>query len=742
MNNKPNHVFKKLTLPLMASMLCPMESALAQPTACSVSADNLTTTCSASTPITQTSPTPNSIGTSGPTPLVPINAISVYDASAGQYPLNNAGNGYTPTHWLMNPPTVTVNILSGTTFSFTNPLTAQLADKGIIGANFSNSENPAVNNWTLNNAGSINLITNLFTSRLQTIISDSQVNQFTVNNTGTLSATQTYWSGGTVFNSALLSNTAAGSPPTNTAKYNGSTLNVISAVYTDDNTNALTLNNSGTINATGNFTAGIYGRAGEQNLNNTGTIANTSWTPSDAFYQGHWSIANYGGAEFATVNGSNPDNPIYQISGSPGSYQVSIDQTGQTNITNTNTGTIKGDILVLDASPLTMAAALARGQTLPIANSGSNSGPRDSNISNDGLIQGNLYLGSGQHVLTNSGSIQGSINVDQSPSLGVFLRGTPGTVPGTFASNGGSGCPAAGGNTTDPNCAQTTNVQAYFAGSRTLSLVDSGSITGSVNVTNTTADSQINIAATGIQGNLNVTGSATANQVTLRPYIASTQIVHNNSNFTIANSTTGSGNLLANRAFLNDVASNSSTPLLNWTPSTNGSGNLVYTSVVPNANTLPGIGAAGANAINAVLAYTGANTSIGQLGNQLQSISSATAAAQTGDQLAPSTNNTNFETIFNVTNNLERIIDNHMTEGHMAGFMGIDYNPVNHNSPVAKGYGVTPGFWLEGIKMSQNQGTYGGVSGYGGTLSGFAVGLDTHLGESSQVLSSQPHKAP
>jgi uncharacterized protein with beta-barrel porin domain len=738
MNKKTNPILTRLALTILASGLYAAQEAQAQPTACSVSSDNLTTTCSGGT-ITQTTPTPNTIGQSG-------NAINVYDASAGQYPLANGSNSYTPTHWLTNPPTVTVNILSGTTFNFTNPTTAQLADKGVIGANFSNTESykgEGVNNWILNNAGTIGLSTNAISARLQTVISDSQVNLFTLSNTGTITSAQTYFASG--FNASLLTNTYSSSSLTDSAKYNSASLNPISTVYTDDNTNGLSLTNSGSITTSGNFAAAIYGRAGQQEITNSGLLGNTDWSSSDLFYTGHWAIVNYGGATFSTVAGSNPDSPLYNVVSNGSQNTVAVLQDSQTSIVNS--GTIKGDIVMIDSSPLTMAAALANGQALPVPNSGTNSGPRDSYTINSGTINGNFYLGSGAHAIDNSGTINGNINVDQSASLGAFAVGVAGNVPGTWSSAGpgttsantGLPCAAAGANTTDASCAATTTKQAYFAGSRIFYLSDSGAMNGNVVITNTTAESQITIQASsaagvmtpGIQGTLSITGAVPASNVVIQPGLGTDQIVHSNNVFDIARSVGGN---LSNSTYLSEVVSNSATALVNWNASFNNAGNLLYTASVANAYSLPGITASGANAINALMGYNGSNGTVGQLGNQVQALTSASAAAQMGNQLTPNVNNTNYETIFNITNNLERIIDNHMTEGHMAGYMGADYNPVNHNSTVAKEYGVTPGVWVEGTLMSQNQGTYQGASGYTGTLHGFAIGLDTRLGENDEWL--------
>ncbi|QFY42525.1 autotransporter domain-containing protein [Candidatus Methylospira mobilis] len=695
--------------------------------ACTASSDGLTTTCTGTIQ-------PSSSTDAG-------KAVSVYDAAAA--------SPYSATNFNPNPPTVTVN--NNGNFQFINPTTTNLFDKGIIGANYPNTENPAANNWVLNNSGTINLSTNSIANRLQSVISDGQVNQFTFNNTGTISASQTFFSG---VNSSLLRNTV--SSGVNTATYNGATLNPISAVYTDDNTNTLVLTNTGTISAQGNFAAAIYGRAGDQTIVNSGFIGNTNWAASDALYAGHWAIGNFGGAEFQTVTGSNPDTPIYSVYSSGGQNYINVTADSQTTLTNS--GVIKGDILMLDGNPLTMAAALASGGPLPVANSGTNSGPRDSIINNSGTINGNLYLGSGSHQITNTGTLNGNISVDQSPSLGSFAVGISGTQAGTWLSAGTSvtstntnqACPAIGSNTGDASCAQSTNVLAYFVGSRIFNLGNSGTLTGNVNIANTTTASQITIGtgitnsasaagstlnapstATAIQGTLTISGSAGTGNIAFQPLIQSNVIVKDNTWFEIANRL--GGNIL-NASNISQLASGADTAMLSWTPALNTNGNLVLGASVRDAYTLSGITSGAANSLNALMGYSGSNNGLLTLGNQVQALTSDASALAAGEQLRPEINNATKQTIFNVSNNLMRILDNHLSEGHMAGFMGADYNPVNHGSEAYRTLGITPGFWLEGVTFHQNQGTRQGVDGYQGYSNGFAVGFDTHLGEDDEWL--------
>lgn len=456
--------------------------------------------------------------------------LTIYDAAAHYQPVNGS-NSYTPTSYDNNPPSVFVTIDPTANFSITTNSTSALADKGIIVANYSNSEDPAVNNVTIDNFGTVSLTTGqIATSRMHAIVADSQVNVFTVNNAAgaTIAATQTFF---TSFDptklSVVSSNATAPAPSTYSARYNNATLNIVSALYSDDNTNSFVVNNAGSILASGHFAAAYYGRA-DTTITNSGSLGNTSWTSASTLASGHWAVATYAGADFVTLAGNNPDTPIYDVQGITTNAQgvlqgtLAVTDTSATTITNTASGKITGDILVLDTNPLVTAAASASGASLPLASSGSNSGPRDSAISNAGTIDGNFYLGSGTHVIDNAGTINGGINVDQSPSVGVFAAAVAGTVAGTYASSGtgtdasGNACPTAGANTTDPLCAKTQNVLASFVGGQSLTLTNEGVLTGDIVIKDQPGSvNAITLTGTGFSGNVIAVNGTGSNSLTL-----------------------------------------------------------------------------------------------------------------------------------------------------------------------------------------------------------------------------------
>jgi uncharacterized protein with beta-barrel porin domain len=468
-------------------------------------------------------------------------AITLYDPAAAYQPTNGS-NSYTPANpafpaatnpdnpgYNPNPPTLNVNLDSTTVFNVTTNSASVLADKGLIVANYSNTENPAVNNVILTNAGSLSLTTSqISTSRMEVIVADSQVNNFTVNNSGTIAITQNYFSS---FSTSNLSVTSSGSPATYTAKYSGNTLNDMAALYSDDNTNEFILNNeaSGQIIANGNYATGYYGRA-DTTITNSGTIENTNWKSTDTIANGDWAIAAYAGTDYETVPGTNPDSDIVAVN-TDGS--VTVDDTSALTLTNNKGGTIKGDILALDITPLVYAAAVGSSTNpfpdsssllvLPLAVSSSNAGPRDSNIENYGTINGNFYLGSGTHVIDNAegATINGNVDVDQRASTVSFSTPVAGSVSGTYLSAGGTDyqgntCPASGQNTTNAGCAQTTKVLASVVGGQSLTLTNEGTWNGDINIFDTpTSVNTITLTGSGFTGNVNAVNGTGSNSLTL-----------------------------------------------------------------------------------------------------------------------------------------------------------------------------------------------------------------------------------
>ncbi|HEY7986942.1 MAG TPA: autotransporter domain-containing protein [Methylophilaceae bacterium] len=733
-----NFAFRRKAVRIAVSAALPimmLGAASQAQAACTASTNFLTTSCSG----TVTAP------------------IDTYDAAAAFQP-TAGGNGYTPanvafpaTGYNPTPPTVIINLDSTAVFNVTATTGSGGGlnnDRGLITANYSNSEDPAVNNVTINNAGLIGLTsTSLAPGRLHAIVGDSQVNTMTVNNaaTGNINATQTFNWGGT-FNASNLTNTFSSSALTYTAKYSGTNLAIVSGMYSDDNTNSFVINNLGTMTATGNYAAVYYGRA-DTTINNSGTLQNGSWVGGDAATKGHWAIVSFAGSDFATVEGSNPDTPLYKVTditnvtyggGTHPQGNLVVEETSALALTNS--GTIKGDIVVIDTNPMNWAAAIAASVApSTISASGSNSGPRDSDIENSGTINGNIYLGSGEHVLNNSGAINGNISVDQGGGIGVFAVAKAGVGGMTYNSNGGTNstggaCPTAGTGTNDPYCAATSNVLAAFAGARSFSLTNTGSaIGGNLSITNTTADSMISLSTAvigsgagstknapstnmaGIAGTLTISGAVPVSNIVLTPTINPGMVVKNGEWYQVANAV--AGGVLTGSSLPTIMPS---TGLVSWRDAINSNGNLVVGAIVQSPSNIAGISGAGANAITALLG------SGSDLGSTLQNMTTADAVRKLAEQLHPEINGASIQAAMGVTTKVFGVIDTHLDETHLA--------QLNGRSGIATGdQPANVGVWMQGFGFRGDQDLRKSVDGYNADAYGFAMGADTPLNDSTRV---------
>ncbi|WP_244423170.1 autotransporter outer membrane beta-barrel domain-containing protein [Bradyrhizobium sp. ORS 375] len=683
-------------------------------------------------------------------------AITVYDAAAAAATPSNGGNSYTPanpafptTGYDPKPPTTSITLDATAVRNLTTNTQTGLADRGMIAANFSNAEDPAVNNVVINNAGWLGLTTSqLSAGRLHVIVADSQVNKFTVNNAGTLAATQNFF--GTFDPTRLtvsVGTTASG-------RYDGTNLAIISALYSDDNTNSFVVNNraNGTISATGHFAAAYYGRA-DTTITNSGTIANTSWTAASRFHDGHWAIGAFAGAEFETLPGSNPDTPLYKFDSNG---NVTVAETKALTLTNTASGVIKGDILALDTNPLTTAAGLAAGSTFPLTSSGSNSGPRDSVIANAGLIQGNLYLGSGEHDITNSGTISGSIAVDQSASRGSFAKAVDGTVSGTYRSSGtgtdasGNACPTAGANTSDPLCASSTNQAATFFGARSFNLVNTGALGGDIVINDQDgATNNILLKGNGFSGNVVAQNGLGANSLTLDGVtslasiinfgtldlmksqvsvggVAGVQLVDGavlrttifGAGGTAAAPSTKIGNITGTVTFagagtvaptLQGIVRNgdvyrvatavSATPLavdfasalVGFTADTS-TGALLLNASVRSPATIAGISPSSLAALNGLFASTGGNAQVQALGGAVQSLGTDREVRNAADQLRPFVNGAEVQVPLGTAALFQNQIDNRLTAAATSPNARVASAFASESDPLTSmlmAYGVT-----------------------------------------------------
>lgn len=164
------------------------------------------------------------------------------------------------------------------------------------------------------------------------------------------------------------------------------------------------------VQATGDFSAALYGNAAVVNITNKSLIGNTSYSfaVGDTLGEGHWAIANYG-TGLTTINNINP---------------------------NQDGAGIQGDIILVDRNPLLLAAQKLD-PSLVLAYAGNEVGVRNSVINNGylSLMYSNIYLGNGEHIINNmaGGEITGNIYVDQRDAEVVDVVGGVATTTGTVA---------------------------------------------------------------------------------------------------------------------------------------------------------------------------------------------------------------------------------------------------------------------------------------------------------------------
>lgn len=695
--------------------------------------------------------------------------IDLYDVAAGVQP-TAGGNSYATGSYSQNPATYVVNLDSSVVFDATATSASGGGlnnDRGLITANYSNNENPAVNNVTVNNAGNLSLTSiSLSSGRLHAIVSDSQVNVFTVNNASgaSVAASQTYGWGSGGFSAANLSASFSSTALTYTAKYSGTNLAVTTALYSDDNTNQFDVNNAGSLLASGNYSAAYYGRA-QAAIVNTGSIVNQSWSAGDAVNAGHWAIVGFGGASFATVAGSNPDTPLYDVTNvSAQSFAGGTHNVGSLALLDTstlslqNSGTIKGDILVIDSTPLNLAAAQAQGVSASnLSASGTNSGPMGSDITNSGTIQGNIYLGSGTHLLTNNGSLQGNVSVNQAGGIGAFSMaaagtgGLPYTSTGTGTDASGAACPTAGTGTTDPLCAQSTTALASFAGARSFTLANAGTFQGNLSIANMTAASKVTLgflisgSAAGstlanpyatpsrIQGTLSLSGNASiASTVTIVPTVQTGTQLQSNTWYSLADHYVASG-----------LPSVQDSALVSWTLASNASGALAATPTVASAATLPGISGAGAAALDHLAQYGGSNASVLALAGAVQGITKAADAVALAEQLRPTNRTVVRDAGFTLGGQaldavgtralaaaagLPTPASSSQAAWPAGAQLAMAGDPAGLAGPGDAGLGSAAApnraLWIDLQGSNLHQGRQGATDGYQGTTSGVLVGLD------------------
>ena len=266
------------------------------------------------------------------------------------------------------------------------------------------------------------------------IYAQGDVESLSVNNYGTIAVTRGPQTIGTIATATTTSTTVniptvPNVTPTPTPTISSGNLGIAAAIYNNEEEVELEIIHNfrtGVIEATGQFTAAIYSRANALLIVNDegGIIRNNS--PD-------------GGGVAISVN----DGRI-QDDGPEDATTPTVREVKYAKAFIDNSGEIDGDIQILDSNGLAnMGARVAGIDPLLIT---SQTDRRDSVIDNSGAINGNIYLGAGNHILTNeaSATIDGSIDVDQrrtfaapinstaNPSLpfSISLAGKPSTEAG------------------------------------------------------------------------------------------------------------------------------------------------------------------------------------------------------------------------------------------------------------------------------------------------------------------------
>ncbi|HTT08534.1 MAG TPA: autotransporter domain-containing protein [Gammaproteobacteria bacterium] len=652
--------------------------------------------------------------------------------------------------------------------------------RGLIATSSASSSPSTLENLSIVNNGSVTL-NHAGVGNSEAIYSGEDVDDITFDNFGTVTSNRTQALTITVVGGALQAKTAIDG--TNRA------LGIASGIDSDDDTDDFTVNNhqGAVIEATGDYTAAIYGRAGDLEIDNAGIIRNNS-----------------GGIAISA-------------------HAASDDGDGELEIDNS--GTIIGDILAVDGNALRYWAAKAKGVTGLTLNN--QAGVRDLELDNDGTITGNIYLGSGTHEVENDGTITGSIFVDQTgigTAIGArqFTLENSGTLTGNISiidfagaqnsitlSGGGFSGDITATNGTGTNAltltgagtlhnvsnfttltvtggaadedadddddnaasaatswtlasgtAQQFSVGTEIEDGATLTVdsaltsdvtVDSGGTLGGSG----TIDGEVTNAGTIDVGSsvLTVTGAvAMAAGSVFKTTIsgaggASADAPSSNAGLLTVGATgtadasatvvpVTSGVIVHNGAWYR-IATNSGggsvfdtvpqiqgSALVSWTIQENAADDLVLGAAVKDPAGIPGLTAGGSGAIEALLSYTGTDPGLLSLGGEVQNLATEDEVRDAGEKLRPNANNAGMQGAINVTDGLLTVIDNRIADaGAGNGMTGLS---AGENATMKN-------FWLQGFGSRGEQDRRDGIDGYTADSAGVAFGVDTAVGDMWRV---------
>ena len=572
-------------------------------------------------------------------------------------------------------------------------------------------------------------------------------NALTVENSGTLSSVRanpllaSSLSGANVLATALRARLNASD-----AIY-GATLNAlvaqsignVAAIYVQEELDTLTVNNheTGILETSGDLTDTLYMRSLEQNVNNEGIIRVNAYT-----------VSNKNGMAVASVSDSLREQ------------QLNLD----------NSGTITGDIAVVNGNALRYWAIKKYGVAGDELKINSGVGQINSNITNSGTIAGDIYYSNGTHLLNNNGTYTGNINVDQRDTICGSNSGAGATcsikanaiVNHVLAEHMEYAVGPDGLRVNDANTSYNGNFTIH--GTKSFTLENSGTLTGNVNI----------VAVGGLSGSYtNVYGTAVSrenSQITLTPvitragfstasgaasssdgFIDGTLTIRTAAGVDSAGATTTLAPKLQfgvkdgewykvatsyTNAATDLPTTQSNSPLLSWGVAKQDGGALVMEAKVSDAASV-GLSGNSAGVINALMA------SGGDASARVQSLQTSAEIGRAAEQLRPEINNARFDAVQRVTDKVFGLIEARIQPSYRVGlvgrsdetnFMVADNRPTGvvattSNSDLKTGAKTdNAGVWLQGFGFRGNQERYKSVDGYTADAYGFALGVDKLVG--------------
>ncbi|MBY0561606.1 autotransporter outer membrane beta-barrel domain-containing protein [Hyphomicrobium sp.] len=597
--------------------------------------------------------------------------------------------------------------------------------------------------YVINNSGNITL-TSAGRGQLYGIAGNGDTEEMTVNNTGNISITRGPLTLTTVTATSL--------------QASGGNLSAAAGVFSEEELEELSINNSGTISASGQLAAGIYSRAGEFELQNDGTVTHTAGRGAGIALG---IVSDSGEIRSATIE---------------------------------NNGTISGDIVAVGGNAVrwwALSNGLGTGGTQTDARLNINNqfGQLDSEITNRGTIDGNIYYGNGEHTLINEkgAMLTGNIDVDQRMQVVTGRSCTVG-ANGCFATATTTGTTYQGNPAAEAfneNSASTITAGAAVGSSTTYTLSmwgaksftfeNAGTYVGNLTVETQAAttvgsfavrDSQVTIAPHIFGG-----GGATANTAsgagTIGLIDGTLKIADGISNgaggtSSIARTTTlapvidatvksGEWYTVATTLFGTALPEVEGSALVSWEAAKNSRNALVIGADVKDAFDIEGISKPGAVAVNVLMDAAGADPVLDALGGAVQQLADDSDVAKAANQLAPETNFATQQAAIALNNAVGQHIDMRLNAvgatggapSFASGPSGLGMKQPSDPNRSNLGGGLkddadfvaprSAALWGQAFGAGLNQNTREQVDGYDARIYGALAGYDNWISPGVRV---------